>query len=180
MCAVCKARDTLHDFWLSQTKDWHHETIVANQKLPRLLHDASLLSFDLTAENRSVCFGLKARRTPQFLIVLYDCCLSDCTNMMTMSHCGISLVINVRLYDSQDALKMDACKKTCLEFYIIKNDGYHEKYMNGGNTTIFKKNSVSSTTHPHENSGTTGVYHNKRQHIWIPWAEDGSARVYGG
>ncbi len=62
----------------------------------------------------------------------------------------------------------------------IGNDGYHEKYMNGGNTTIFKKNSVSSTTHPHENSGTTGVYHNKRQHIWIPWAEDGSARVYGG
>uniref|UniRef100_A0A671L1F9 Phospholipase n=1 Tax=Sinocyclocheilus anshuiensis TaxID=1608454 RepID=A0A671L1F9_9TELE len=45
--------------------------------------------------------------------------LSDCTNMMIMSHCGISVVINVRLYDSRDALKMGACKKTCLEFYII-------------------------------------------------------------
>ncbi len=27
---------------LSQMKDWHHETIVANQKSPQLLHDASL------------------------------------------------------------------------------------------------------------------------------------------
>ncbi len=47
----------------------------------------------------------KAGRTLRFLIVLYDCCLSDCTNMMIMSHCGISVVINVRLYDSQDAIK---------------------------------------------------------------------------
>ncbi len=31
--------------------------------------------------------------------------LSDCMNMMIMSHCGISVVINVRLYDSQDELK---------------------------------------------------------------------------
>ncbi len=30
--------------------------------------------------------------------------------------------------------------------------------MSGGNTGVFKKNSVSSTTHPHENSGATGVY----------------------
>ncbi len=39
--------------------------------------------------------------------------LSDCTNMMIMSHYGISVVINVRLYDSQDELKMGARKKTC-------------------------------------------------------------------
>ncbi len=99
--------------------------------------------------------------------------LSDCTNMMIMSHCGISVVFNVRLYDRQDELKTDACKKTCLEFYIInpytssdcelhcmrdRNVGYHEKYMNGGNTGVFKKNSVCSSTHPHENSGTTSVY----------------------
>ncbi len=92
---------------------------------------------------------------------------------MIMSHCGISVVINVRLYNSQDALKMGARKKTCPEFYIINpytssdyelhctrdlNVGYREKYMNGGNTGVFKKNSVSSTTHPHENSGATGVY----------------------
>ncbi len=36
-----------------------------------------------------------------------------------MSHCGISVVINVSLYDSLDELKMGACKKTCPEFYII-------------------------------------------------------------
>ncbi len=29
--------------------------------------------------------------------------LSDSTNIMIMSHYGISVVINVRLYDSQDA-----------------------------------------------------------------------------
>ncbi len=28
--------------------------------------------------------------------------------------------------------------------------GYHEKYMNGGNTGVFKKNSVCSSTHLHE------------------------------
>ncbi len=90
--------------------------------------------------------------------------------MMTMSHCGISVVINVRLYDSQETLKTGAHKKTCLEFYIInshtssdwelrcRNVGYHEKYMNGANTGVFKKNSVCSSTHPHENSGTTSVY----------------------
>ncbi len=98
---------------------------------------------------------------------------SDCTNIMIMSHYGISVVINVRLYDSQDALKMGACKKTCPEFYIInpytfsdwelrctrdRNVGYHEKYISIGNTGIFKKNSVCSSTHPHENCGTTSVY----------------------
>ncbi len=93
--------------------------------------------------------------------------------MMIMSHCGISVVINVRLYESQDELKMGARKKTCPEFYIInpyassdcelhctrdRNVGYHEKYMNGGNAGVFKKNSVCSSTHPHENSSTTSVY----------------------
>ncbi len=53
--------------------------------------------------------------------------------------------------------------KTCPEFYIIEqyassdcelrctrdwNVGYHEKYMNGGNSGVFKKNSVSSSLHP--------------------------------
>ncbi len=92
---------------------------------------------------------------------------------MIMSHCGISVAINVRLYDSQDALKTGARKKTCLEFYIIntytfsdwelrctrdRNLGYHEKYMNGGNTGVFNKNSVCSSTHPDENSGAICVY----------------------
>ncbi len=62
---------------------------------------------------------------------------------MIMSHYGISVVINVRLYDSQDALKTGARKKTCPEFYIINpytfsdlelhcmhywNGNYHEVY----------------------------------------------------
>ncbi len=33
--------------------------------------------------------------------------------------------------------------------------------MNGGNTGVYGKNSASSTTNPHENSSTTGVYHSK-------------------
>ncbi len=39
--------------------------------------------------------------------------------MMIMSHYGISVVINVILYDSQDELKTSARKNTCPEFYII-------------------------------------------------------------
>ncbi len=31
--------------------------------------------------------------------------LSDCTIVMIMSHCGISVIINIRLHDSQDELK---------------------------------------------------------------------------
>ncbi len=72
--------------------------------------------------------------------------------MMIMSHCGISVVINVRLYDSQDELKTGARKKTCpdtssdYELHCTRDRtvGYHEKYMNGSNTGIFKKNSVCS------------------------------------
>ncbi len=84
--------------------------------------------------------------------------------MMIMSHYGISVVINVRLYDSQDELKTGACKKTCpdtssdceLHYTRDRNVDYHEKYMNG-DTGVFKKNSVCSSTHPHENSGATSV-----------------------
>ncbi len=86
--------------------------------------------------------------------------------MMTMSHYGISVVINVRQYDSKDELKTGARKKTCpvdtssdceLHYTRDRNVGYHEKYMNGSNTGVFKKNSVCSSTHPHENSGATSV-----------------------
>ncbi len=38
---------------------------------------------------------------------------------MIMSHYGISVVINVRLYDSQNTLKTGAREKICPEFYII-------------------------------------------------------------
>ncbi len=54
---LSKALNTLHDCRLSQKKDWHRETIVANQKSPRLFHNACLSSG--TAENRAVCLGLK-------------------------------------------------------------------------------------------------------------------------
>ncbi len=85
---------------------------------------------------------------------------------MIMSHYGISVVINVRLYDSQDKLKTGVRKTACpdtssdceLHYTRDRTVGYHEKYMNGGNTGLFKKNSVCSSTHPHENSGATGVY----------------------
>ncbi len=40
---------------------------------------------------------------------------------MIMSHYGITVVINVRLYDSQDELKRGARKKTSPEFYITAN-----------------------------------------------------------
>ncbi len=46
--------ETHHDFRLSQTKDWHRETIVANQK--SIVSGCSLSSG--TAENRAVCLGL--------------------------------------------------------------------------------------------------------------------------
>lgn len=44
-----------------------------------------------------------------FTIVLYDCCLSGCTNMILVSD-----VINVRLYDNQGTLRDNKHK-----FYII-------------------------------------------------------------
>ncbi len=92
--------------------------------------------------------------------------------MMIMSHYGISVVVNVRLYDSQDELKTGARKKTCPEFYIInpytssdyelhctrdRNVAYHEKYMNGGNTGVFKKNSVCSL-HTHMKTAAQPVF----------------------
>ncbi len=95
--------------------------------------------------------------------------LSECTNMMIMSHCGVSVVICTTVRQL-DELKTGVRKKT---FYMInpytfsdwelhctrdQNVGYHEKYMNGGNTGVFKKNSVCSSTHPDENSSTTSVY----------------------
>ncbi len=44
--------------------------------------------------------------------------LSDCTNMMIMSHYGISVVINVRLYDSQDELKRVHARKLVRSFTL--------------------------------------------------------------
>ncbi len=49
---MSEALNALHDFRLSQMKDWHRETILAKQKSPQLFHDANLLPG--TAENRPV------------------------------------------------------------------------------------------------------------------------------
>ncbi len=105
---------------------------------------------------------------------------------MIMSHCGISVVINVRLYDSQDELKTVSarinpsmssdCELHCTQDQSV---GYHEKYMNSGNNGVFKKNSVCSSTHPHGNSGATSVYIEKATYQIIPSVEDGIAGVYG-
>ncbi len=92
--------------------------------------------------------------------------------MIIMSHCGISVVTNVRLYDRQ--VKNGCAQGNLSGVYIInsytfsdcelhctwdRHVGYHEKYMNSGNTGVFKKNSECSSTHTHthENSGTTSV-----------------------
>ncbi len=40
-------------------------------------------------------------------------------NMMIMSPCEISVVINVRLYDRQDEFKTGVRKETCPEIYNI-------------------------------------------------------------
>ncbi len=73
--------------------------------------------------------------------------------------------------DSQDKFKTGARKNLSGVLHYLpihaqwlqtalqdQSVGYHEKYMNGGNTGVFKKNSVCSSTHPHENSGATSVY----------------------
>ncbi len=39
--------------------------------------------------------------------------------MMIMSHYGIAVIINVRMYDSQEELKTGERKKACPEFYMI-------------------------------------------------------------
>ncbi len=75
---------------------------------------------------------------------------------MIMSHCGISVVINVRLYDSQDELKTGARKKTCpdtssdYELHCTRDRtvGYHEKYMNGGNPAYLRR-IVYAALHTH-------------------------------
>ncbi len=59
-----------------------------------------------------------------------------------------------------------------------ENVGYREKYMNGGNTGVFKKNSVCSSTHPHENNGTISVYIEKATyHDYFPWVQDGVSEI---
>ncbi len=82
---------------------------------------------------------------------------------MIMSHSGISFVINV-CTTVKTPLKMGVRKKTCPSFIYQPSDcelnckrdlnvGSHKKYMNG-NTGVFRKNGVSSTTH-HMKSGAT-------------------------
>ncbi len=90
-----------------------------------------------------------------------------------------SVIINVRLYDSQDELKSgprnminpNTFSDWELRCTQDRNVGYHEKCMNGGDTGVFKKNSESSSTRPHENS----VYIEKATYQM----NSGSAGVYG-
>ncbi len=74
----------------------------------------SVFNFHLPGTSGSHC---------AFFLSPFGLYLSDCTNMMIMSHCGISVVIGVRLYDRQDELITVVRKKTCPEFYII----YHTR-----------------------------------------------------
>ncbi len=55
----------------------------------------------------------KKKKSPLWLY------LSDCTNMMILSHYGISVVLHVRLYDSQDELKTVCASKLVQSFNCI-------------------------------------------------------------
>ncbi len=61
---------------------------------------------------------LSRAHTVQFFKSTLGLYLSDCTNMMIMSHYGISVVINVRLYDSQDELKRVHARKLVRSFTL--------------------------------------------------------------
>ncbi len=50
-------------------------------------------------------YDLKRGSHHTILLKSFRIVFSDCTNMMILSHYGISVIINVRLYDSQDKLK---------------------------------------------------------------------------
>ncbi len=97
---------------------------------------------------------------------------------MIMSHYGISVVINVRLYDSQDELKTGARMKTCPEFYIInpytssdcelhctrdRTVGYHEKYMNGSNTAYLRRIVYAANLHTHLKTARRNQYQPRYQ-----------------
>ncbi len=89
---------------------------------------------------------------------------------MIMSHCGISVVINVILYNSQDELKTSARKKTCPEFYMInpytfsdwelrctwdRNGGYHENYMS---IWSYLRSIVCAALHTHMKTAAQPVF----------------------
>ncbi len=54
-----KVQNKLHDFRLSQMKDWHREAIAVISDWPRLFHDANRSSG--TAKYRAVCLRVKSR-----------------------------------------------------------------------------------------------------------------------
>lgn len=99
---------------------------------------------------------LSRAHTVRFLKSPYGLYLSDCTNMMIMSHYGISVVINVRLYDSKDKLKNECAQENLSG--VLHYQPIHVQWLRTALHCIFKKNSVCSSTYPYENSGATSVY----------------------
>ncbi len=114
--------------------------------------------------------------------------------MMIMSHCGISVIMSDCTTDKEE-LKTGARKETCPEFYMInpytfsdcelrctryRDVGHHEKYMNGGNTGVFKKNSVcklyTSTRKQRRNQCLDRKGNISDE---FPWGGDLRAGVYG-
>ncbi len=151
-------------------------SVLCNSHIIR--HNLFSVSFSIIVSSLSFkqsfnldwCVNCRAY-TVRFLKSILGLYLSDCTNMMIMSHCEILVVFNVRLYDRPDELKTDACKKTCPEFSIInscmisywelrctrdRNVGYHEKYMNGGNAYL--RRILYAALHSHMKTAVQPVF----------------------
>ncbi len=148
--------------WSSQTFRWHcithrHDSVIDINKWAQEYFQKSL---SLNTIGRAIC---------KCQLKLYQAKRKPFMNMVQKRHRVLWAKAHLRV---KDELKTGALKETCPEFYIInpytfsdwelrstldRNVGYHEKYMNGGNTGVFKNNSVCSSTHPHENSSATSV-----------------------
>ncbi len=86
-----------------------------------------------------------------------------CSYLKPGSHCNFFLksfrIVLVRLYEHDDRVTLWdlRCHKRQENLLGVL---HYQPYMSSdcGNTGVFKKNSVRSSTHPHENSSTTSIY----------------------
>ncbi len=97
-------------------------TVFKNMRDPHVqqLHFCFIYNVYLPKQHFSfqIQFNLSRAHTVRFFKSPLGLYLSDCTNMMIMSHYGISVVINVRLYDSQDELKRVHARKLVRSFTL--------------------------------------------------------------
>ncbi len=110
---------TIRSCWLTFTKRVHKTCLSESVQSPDKVHYCEICLGEI--HTNIICYVLSRAHTVRFIFFnsslgLY---LSDCTNMMIMSHCGISVVINVRLYDSQDELKRVHARKLVRSFTLL-------------------------------------------------------------